>query len=57
MRGKSPIEGRWSLKVDGRCDQSYLAAFEFDERSSPFCGIGFPRLAWAASREITREKR
>jgi hypothetical protein len=57
MSGASPINCRRSLKVDGRCDESYLAAFEFHERGSPFCVIGFPRLARAASQEIMRDKR
>lgn len=57
MSGVSPTNCRRSLKVDGRCDESYLAAFEFHECSSPFCVIGFPRSAWAASQEIMRGKR
>ncbi len=57
MSGASPINCRRSPKVDGRCDESYVAAFEFYERSSPFCVIRFPRLACAASQKIMRDKR
>lgn len=56
MSAASPINCSRSLKVAGRCDESYLTAFEFHDSSSPFCAIGFRRMAWA-SQEMTRDNR